>query len=120
MRATQLFKAAVVVVVLGLVACRPGQEADSSADAEDATMNETTGDASGDAGAPDAERPKNFMLIEFVEPIQEADLEWLNENGFHVDTVFGEMSLRGWLEMPEGGEVIGTDPRIARIDAMMR
>jgi len=120
MRATQLWQAAIVVVVLGFVACRPGEEADSSADAEEATMNEPMGDASGEGDARDAEQPKNFMLIEFVEPIQETDLEWLKENGFHVDTVFGETSLRGWLEIPEGGEVIGTDPRVARIDAMMR
>ena len=123
MRLTQFWQTAIVVVVLGLVACRPGDEAQQGEDstpAEDAAMSETMGDESDAAGAQDVEQPKNLMLIEFVEPIQEADLEWLKENGFQVDTVFSETTLRGWLEVPEGGEVIGTDPRVARIDAMMR
>jgi len=123
MRLTQFWQTAIVVVVLGLVACRPGDEAQQGEDstpAEDAAMSETMGDESDAAGAQDVEQPKNLMLIEFVEPIQEADLEWLKGNGFHVDTVFSETTLRGWLEVPEGGEVIGTDPRVARIDAMMR
>ena len=114
MRLTQLWRIAIVVVVLGLVACRPGDEAQQGEDstpAEDAAMSETMGDV---------EQPKNMMLIEFVEPIQEADLEWLKENGFQVDTVFSETTLRGWLEVPDGGPVIGNDPRVAKIDAMMR
>ena len=120
MKSARLWRVAAVVVVLGLVACRPGEDADSSAAAEDAAMNETTGEEAGAEQTPEVTQPKNWMLITFVEPIQETDLEWLKQNGFHVDTVFSETMLRGWLEVLEGGEVIGTDPRIAKIDAMMR
>jgi len=83
-------------------------------------MNESVGREADAVDTPDVEQPKNFMLVEFVNPIQDADLQWLQENGFHVDTVFSATRLRGWLEVPEGGEVIGTDPRVAKVDAMMR
>ncbi len=63
---------------------------------------------------------KNWMLIEFARPLEDADLAWLKQNGFQVDTVMSPRMVRGWLERPEGGEVIATDPRIARIHAQMR
>ncbi|KPK82617.1 MAG: hypothetical protein AMS25_01860 [Gemmatimonas sp. SM23_52] len=72
--------------------------------------------------APGVRRPalRNWVLIEFARAIEPADLEWLEENGFRVDTVMGETMVRGWLEVPAGGEVIAQDPRIARIHAQMR
>lgn len=63
---------------------------------------------------------KNWMLIEFARPLEDADLAWLKQNGFQVDTVMSPTMVRGWLERAEGGEVIGTDPRIARVHAQMR
>ncbi len=120
MQSTHLRRTACVVTVLVLAACSPAEDADRTAVAEEAAVGETMGGEASAGETPDVERPKNFMLIEFSAPIQEADLTWLEENGFHVDTVFSETTLRGWLEVPEGGEVIGTDPRVARIDAMMR
>lgn len=77
-----------------------------------------------EAVAPSAEGDragmKNWMLIEFVRAIESADLDWLERNGFRVDTVLSATTVRGWLEDPAGGSVIGNDPRIARIDAQMR
>jgi hypothetical protein len=63
---------------------------------------------------------KNWLLIEFARAIKVADLEWLEQNGFRVDTVLSSTTVRGWLEDAAGGAVIGRDPRIARIDAQMR
>lgn len=63
---------------------------------------------------------KNWLLIEFVRAIEPADLEWLEGNGFRVDTVLSATTVRGWLENAAGGAVIGKDPRISRIDAQMR
>ncbi len=74
------------------------------------------------APAPGVERPamKNWMLIEFSAPVQEADLRWLEENGFRVDTLVGPTLVRGWLETAAGGEEIAKNPRVARIHAQMR
>ncbi len=74
------------------------------------------------APAPGVEpsKVKNWMVIEFARPVEDADLAWLKQNGFQVDTLMSPTMVRGWLEKPEGGEVIGTDPRIARIHAQMR
>jgi hypothetical protein len=63
---------------------------------------------------------KNWMLIEFAQAIEDEDIEWLEANGFNVDTVMNATMLRGWLEQPEGGEVISQDPRVAKIHAQMR
>jgi hypothetical protein len=63
---------------------------------------------------------KNWMLIEFKRAVEKADLEWLAENGFRVDTVMGPTTVRGWLEDPAGGAVISQDPRVAGIKAQMR
>jgi hypothetical protein len=63
---------------------------------------------------------KNWLLIEFARAIEAADLEWLEGNGFRVDTVMSELTVRGWLEDPAGGAAIGEDPRIAQIHAQMR
>lgn len=63
---------------------------------------------------------KNWLLIEFARAIEAADLEWLEESGFRVDTVMSELVVRGWLEDPAGGAAIGQDPRIAQIHAQMR
>ena len=74
------------------------------------------------APATESDEPgmKNWLLIEFARAIEPADLEWLKQNGFRVDTVMSEKTVRGWLEDVAGGAVIGKDPRIARIDAQMR
>jgi hypothetical protein len=99
--------------------------------AEDTVAAEPPGEA-GEVGAeeaveatpeaPGVRRPalRNWMLIEFARAVEPADLEWLEENGFRVDTVMSETMVRGWLEVPAGGELIGQDPRIARIHAQMR
>ncbi len=78
--------------------------------------------AGGVSPAPGVEpsKVKNWMLIEFARKLEDADLAWLEENGFRVDTVMSPMMVRGWLEKPEGGEVISQDPRVARIHAQMR
>ena len=80
------------------------------------------GPPQGIAAAPEAETPqmKNWMLIEFASAVRDADLEWLEGNGFHVDTLMSSTLVRGWLELPEGGEAIAQDPRVARIHAQMR
>ncbi len=74
------------------------------------------------APAPGVEpsKVKNWMVIEFARPVADADIAWLKQNGFQVDTLMSPTMVRGWLEKPEGGEVIGTDPRVARIHAQMR
>ncbi len=63
---------------------------------------------------------RNWVLLEFSRPVEESDLEWLEANGFHVDSVMSELRVRGWLERPEGGSVIAGDPRIARVHTQMR
>ncbi len=89
---------------------------------EETAPGETVKRSGAVAPAPGAEpsKVKNWMLIEFARPLEDADLAWLKQNGFQVDTVMSPTMVRGWLEKPEGGEVIGTDPRIARIHAQMR
>jgi hypothetical protein len=78
--------------------------------------------AQGVASMPGVEAPqmKNWMLIEFANAVEDADLEWLEEIGFHVDTLMSSTLVRGWLELPEGGEAIAQNPRVARIHAQMR
>jgi hypothetical protein len=106
-------------------------EEPGAAVAEETVPSETPAEA-GEVGAEEVvqtspepsgvRRPalRNWMLIEFARAIEPADLEWLEENGFRVDTVMSETMVRGWLEVTAGGEVIGQDPRIARIHAQMR
>jgi hypothetical protein len=60
------------------------------------------------------------VLLEFSRPVEESDLEWLEANGFRVDSVMSELRVRGWLERSEGGRVIASDPRIARVHTQMR
>ena len=105
-----------VALALALAACGGRQQV--AEDAEQA-VSEQSG---AETPAPDVEQPtmKNWMLIEFIRAVEETDLQWLEENGFRVDTVLSETMVAGWLEVPEGGEVIGQDPRIARIHAQMR
>jgi hypothetical protein len=102
---------------------------------------ETTAAAEAEAGAPEAvgadtapEGPgavapaaeaearamRNWVLLEFSRPLEEGDLEWLEANGFRVDSVMGELRVRGWLEDSEGGRAIASDPRIARVHTQMR
>lgn len=118
-----------------------GQEAQAQdARATGEAVGETTGGeamaeaAAGESGAeagaaseaeapgPGVEQPtmKHWMTIEFARAVSDADLQWLQENGFHVDTVMSETLVRGWLENLAAGEVLGADPRIANIDAQMR
>lgn len=70
----------------------------------------------------DIEAPtvRNWVLLVFSRPVEEADLEWLEANGFRVDSVMSELRVRGWLERPGGGSAIANDPRIARIQTQMR
>lgn len=111
-----------------------GAMADTPSTQQPAEGQAAEGMPSGDAAAASEKRPgavapapgvepskvKNWMLIEFARPVEDADLAWLRQNGFQVDTLMSPTMVRGWLEKPEGGEVIGTDPRVARIHAQMR
>lgn len=77
------------------------------------------------APAPDQDaqmpkRLKNWMMLEFSDPVTEADLDWLTSVGFRVDTVMGDRMVRGWLEKAEGAEKLTGDERIARIHTQMR
>ncbi len=102
---------------------RPEEEPSAGAVAEvPAAAAESAGRPGAVAPAPGVEGPKvkNWALIEFVGEIEEADLRWLEDAGFHVDTVMGPRLVRGWLEMPAAGELITRDPRVARIHAQMR
>jgi hypothetical protein len=127
----------VVVAVLGLATagCAPGERdaADAGGAAEEAAVQADAGAAEAaqvDTVAPPAatqtaaerERPtlRNWVLLEFKRPVEQADLDWLEANGFRVDTVMARFQVRGWLERPEGSEVIARDPRIARISAQAR
>ncbi len=101
------------------------------------TLGEATPEAGGGVGGAEAEAggvapaedaaggveprasPK-WVLLEFARVIEQADLRWLAENGFQVDTVFGEKLVRGWLEASANRQAIASDPRIARIQAQMR
>ena len=132
---------ALILAGLGASACSRADEerADASADAAAAvgeeTQEEATPQNAGDAaaakgavapgaapGRQDAESPvmRNWVLLEFVRPVEGADVEWLEANGFRVDTVMSGNLVRGWLERPEGGEVIARDARIARVSAQAR
>jgi hypothetical protein len=130
------------VLLLAATACRGGGEAGQAGGAASVseepsphqaadeatpdTQPEETGEATEAQGrvAPTTERDeagrKNWLLIEFARAVEAADLEWLEGNGFRVDSVMGEMTVRGWLEDAAGGAVIGQDPRIAQIHAQMR
>ncbi len=130
------------VLVLAAAACRSeggaGQAGEATSVSEEPVVQQAVDevtpdtepeDAGGAAATPgrvaaatEGDEPgmKNWLLIEFARAIETADLEWLEANGFRVDTVMGVMSVRGWLEDPAGGAVIGEDPRIARIHAQMR
>lgn len=96
--------------------------AHEDAAADDAVERDTAGGPSVTAAAPEVERPpmRNWVLLEFNRSVEPADLEWLEANGFRVDTVLERNQVRGWLERPEGSEVIARDPRIARISAQAR
>ncbi len=118
-----IWRITAVALALALAACGGAQG--GADDAEQAVPEQSEPAAtppSSVAPAPDVEQPamKNWMLIEFTRAVEETDLQWLEESGFRVDTVMSETMVRGWLEVPEGGEVIGQDPRIARIHAQMR
>jgi hypothetical protein len=131
-----------LVLGLGVSACARAEEesADAPSDAaaaveeeaqEEAPAREEGGDAAADEAAvapeaaparQDAENPamRNWVLLEFVRTVEEADVEWLEYNGFRVDTVMSGNLVRGWLEVPGGGEVIARDARIARVSAQAR
>jgi len=108
-----------VFVVLG-AACRSGDDGAEGAE-EDAAAEEAISPATTSPQEDAAQgEMKNWMLVQFARPVEEADLRWLEENGFRVDTVMGERMVRGWLEEPAAGEVIGQDPRISKIAAQLR
>ena len=97
-------------------------DAEAAAGAEQPAAGNVAAGPRGVAPATEGDRPglKNWLLIEFARAIEPADLEWLEQNGFRVDTVLSATTVRGWLEDAAGGSAIGKDPRIARIDAQMR
>lgn len=97
-------------------------DAGAAAGAEQPAAGNVAAGPRGVAPATEEDEPriKNWLLIEFARAIESADLEWLEQNGFRVDTVLSATTVRGWLEDPAGGAAIGKDPRIARIDAQMR
>lgn len=72
------------------------------------------------AGEVDTRVGRNWVLLEFSRPVEEGDVEWLEANGFRVDSVMGELRVRGWLEEGAQRVVIANDPRIARIHTQMR
>ena len=77
-------------------------------------------DAVAPAEETDARVMRNWVLLEFSRPVEEADLEWLEANGFRVDSVRSELRVLGWFERAEGGSAVATDPRIARVHTQMR
>ncbi|NIN72668.1 MAG: hypothetical protein GTO46_12245 [Gemmatimonadetes bacterium] len=127
-------------------AAEPPDEAARAAEAEPppespAVSEERAAEAEPEAAAPGVDAPdvaperpgavapaaevdprvtRNWVLLEFSRPVEEADLEWLEANGFHVDSVMSELRVRGWLERSEGGRAIAGDPRIARVHTQMR
>jgi hypothetical protein len=134
---------AVLALALALATCSPREEAaelpeqgaaaeegtvaeeEQGAAAESATAAPAVETAAGPASVAPAtpeERPmpRNWMVLEFARAVEDADLEWLEENGFRVDTVMTETQVRGWLEDPAGGATITNDARIARVQAQMR
>ncbi len=144
------WRPATVALVLALAGCASGDEsaerAEEATPAAEVAAQEESGAAAGEAATPAAEaagepaaeapterpagvapatpgeRPamRNWMLLEFARAVEDEDLQWLEANGFHVDTLMSETLVRGWLERPEGGEVIAKDPRIAQVHAQMR
>jgi len=149
-QARRLAVVALVVVYWGCApGARDAERTDESASAAEAAIPEegeaasqaATAAAEPEAGAPGAVRAdtapegpgavapaagaegrtvRNWVLLEFSRPLQEGDLEWLEANGFRVDSVMGELRVRGWLEGAEGGRAIASDPRIARVHTQMR
>jgi hypothetical protein len=121
----------VFAVALTFMACRAEEESAERADtvpavAETSATQDTAGEVSQEMGAvtPTAGAEegamKRWMLIEFARAVEDTDLQWLQANGFHVDTLMGEKMVRGWLENPEGGPVIDQDARVARIHTLRR
>ncbi|MGD2216938.1 MAG: hypothetical protein PVJ64_09280 [Gemmatimonadales bacterium] len=141
---------ALVVVVVGCApgerSEEGGEEAARSAEtvpaAEGGAVTEEAAvEAEPEAGAPEPDAPdvapqrpgavapaaegeapalRNWVLLEFSRPVEEGDLEWLEANGFRVDSVMSELRVRGWFERGEGGRAIANDPRIARVHTQMR
>jgi hypothetical protein len=118
-------------VTLTLVACHAEEESAEMADtrpaaAETSAAEDTAGEVGQEPGAvapaagAEEGAMKRWMLIEFARAVEDTDLQWLQANGFHVDTLMGETMVRGWLENPEGGPVIDQDPRVAKIHALRR
>ncbi len=104
------------------------QEEDSATAAEDsmaaspAVEEAIAPPAAGVPPAPGVEDTglRNWMVIEFARDVEKADLEWLEQNSFHVDTVMGPRMIRGWLEDAAAGSRLSQDPRVASIHAQMR
>jgi hypothetical protein len=97
--------------------------AEPEAEAPEETVSDTALQQPG-AVAPATEAEtravRSWVLLEFSRPLEEGDLEWLEANGFRVDSVMGERRVRGWFERAEGGRTIADDPRIARVHTQMR
>lgn len=97
--------------------------AEPEAEAPEETVSDTALEQPG-AVAPATEAEvrnvRNWVLLEFSRPLEEGDLEWLEANGFRVDSVMGDRRVRGWLERAEAGRAIADDPRIARVQTQMR
>lgn len=116
------FAGLAVAALLGSgAACGGGREEGSEAGAPGAAA--APGDTAPAAGEPQIPRLKppgpDLLLLEFARAITAADLRWLEENDFRVDTVLSETLVRGWLASP-AGERVAHDPRIARVYPLMR
>jgi hypothetical protein len=98
-------------------------QAEPEAEAPEETVSDTALQQPGTvAPATEAEvrAVRSWVLLEFSRPLEEGDLEWLEANGFRVDSVMGDRRVRGWLERAEAGRTIANDPRIARVHTQMR
>lgn len=117
-----------VLAVLVAVGCGGAEEGDAGG--EGPAQAARSGDEAPAAQAPGGVAPapgvqtdremKNWMLLEFVDSVTQADLDWLASVGFRVDTVMGDRMVRGWLEKTEGAPELTGDARIAQIHAQMR
>lgn len=63
---------------------------------------------------------RDWFVLTFRGPVEEPDVQWLRENGFCVDRVLGDASVRGWLPGGVDGAFLSDTARLADVDALMR
>ena len=62
-----------------------------------------------------------WLFLVFRRPIVDADLRWLEESDFRVDSLLGPTTLRGrLLRADTGAGAIAADPRIESVEPLMR